>query len=101
MLSECGFPDGFRTAWVYDAVAVLDESESNEDADSFTAVQIFGHSETIRMPTRSIYLPPTDFTQPGWCRDVDEEETLEPSDPIPNTWTSIPPAATTTREWAS
>ncbi len=82
LVSERGFPGDFRTAWVYDAVAVLDESESTRDDAEFTAVQIFGHSETSRIPTRSVYLPPTDFTQAGWCRVVDEEGTLEPSEPL-------------------
>ena len=82
VVSERGFPDGFRTGWIYDAVAVLDEGESSRDEGGFTAVQIFGHSETSRLPTRTIYLPPTDFTHPGWCRVVDEEGTLEPSEPL-------------------
>ena len=81
IVSENGFPDGFRTAWVYDALTVLDEGEKNRSDEFFTAVQIFGHSETSRMPTRSIYLPPTDFTHPGWARVLDEEGTLEPSEP--------------------
>jgi len=80
VVSENGFPDGFKTSWVYDSVAILDESERDRSRESWTAVQIFGHSETSRIPTGSIYIPPTDFTQPGWCRVVDEEGTLEPSD---------------------
>jgi len=82
VVSENGFPDGFRTAWVYDALTVLGEREAGKIEDRFTAVQIFGHSETSRLPTRSVFLPPTDFTQPGWCRVVDEEGTLEPSEPF-------------------
>ncbi|MCX6646208.1 MAG: carboxypeptidase-like regulatory domain-containing protein [bacterium] len=82
IVTENGFPDGFRTAWVYDALTVLDESERNRSEEYYTAVQIFGHSETSRMPTRSIYLPPTDFTHPGWVRVLDEEGTLEPSEPV-------------------
>jgi hypothetical protein len=82
VISERGFPGGFHTAWVYDAVTVLDEGESTDDDAGFNAVQIFGHSETSRLPTRSVYLPPTDFTQPGWYRVVDEQGTLEPSEPI-------------------
>jgi len=82
VVSEKGFPGGFRTAWVYDALAVLGEGESSRDEDYFSAVQIFGHSETSRLPTRSIFLPATDFTQPGWCRVVDQEGTLEPTEPI-------------------
>ncbi len=82
VISERGFPDGFKTAWIYDAITVLDERESCRSEDNFSAVQIFGHSETCRLPTRSIYFPPTDFTRPGWCRVVDEEGTLEPSEPF-------------------
>lgn len=82
VISERGFPGGFRTAWIYDAITLLDESERGDAGDEFTAVQIFGHSETSRLPTRSIYIPPTDFTQPGWCRVIDEEGTLKPSEPL-------------------
>ncbi len=82
VVTERGFPDGFKTCWIYDEVAVLDETERARSEDDFSAVQIFGRSETSRLPTRSIYIPPTDFTQPGWCRVVDEEGTLEPSEPI-------------------
>ena len=81
IVSEKGFPGGFKTAWIYDALTVLDESERNRTDDFFTAVQIFGHSETSRLPTNSIYIPPTDFTHPGWVRVLDEEGTLEPSEP--------------------
>jgi len=82
IVSESGFPDGFRTAWIYDALTVLKEEEENKAGDHFTAVQIFGHSETSRLPTKSVYIPATDFTQPGWCRVVDEEGSLEPSEPM-------------------
>jgi hypothetical protein len=82
VISEHGFPDGFRTCWVYDAIAILDQGERSNDDGGFTAVQIFGHSETSRIPTKSVYIPPTDFTQPGWCRVVDEEGKLEPNEPV-------------------
>ncbi|MFH1676409.1 MAG: hypothetical protein ABIC40_05220, partial [bacterium] len=82
VVSERGFPDGFKTAWIYDAIAVYGEEEDKIEGADFTAVQIFGHSETARLPTRSSYIPPTDFTQPGWCRVVDEEGKLEPSEPL-------------------
>lgn len=82
VISERGFPGEFRTAWIYDEVTVLGETESSVDDAFFNAVQIFGHSETSRLPTGSVYLPPTDFTQPGWYRVVDEEGTLEPVEPV-------------------
>ncbi|HDS29909.1 MAG TPA: carboxypeptidase regulatory-like domain-containing protein [Firmicutes bacterium] len=82
IISERGFPGGFDTAWIYDAVTVLNEGEKSGETAGFNAVQIFGHSETSRIPTRSVYLPPTDFTQPGWYRVVDEKGTLEPVEPV-------------------
>jgi hypothetical protein len=82
IISENGFPDEFKTAWIYDALTVLDESERNRSENNYSAVQIFGHSETSRLPTRSIYIPPTDFMHPGWIRVLDEEGTLEPSEPV-------------------
>jgi hypothetical protein len=82
VISERGFPDGFSTAWIYNEAAILEQGEREVAEADFSAVQIFGHSETSRLPTKSVYLPPTDFTQPGWCRVVDEEGTLEPSEPL-------------------
>lgn len=81
-ISERGFPADFQTCWVYDTAAILDEDERLVDGAPFTAVQIFGRSETSRLPTKSACIPPTDFTQPGWCRVVDEKGTLEPAEPI-------------------
>lgn len=82
IISERGFPDSFKTEWIYETIGLLDESERNKGDSSFTAVQIFGHSETERLPTRSVYLPPTDFTQPGWYRVIDQKGTIEPSGEI-------------------
>lgn len=87
-ISERGYPSGFKTAWVYEDVAIFSEGEENRDKNYFNAVQVFGHCETSRLPTRSAYLSPTDFTMPGWSRVLDEEGTLDPgendrSDEIP------------------
>jgi len=82
VISERGFPGGYRTAWVYDALAIYGDREFSKSENTFTAVQIFGHAETSRLPTKSVYLPPTDFTKPGWVRVIDEEGTLEPSEPF-------------------
>ena len=82
VISERGFPGSFETTWVYDTAVIYDQEETDRNGEFFNAIQIFGHSETSRLPTKSVYIPPTDFTMPGWSRVVDVVGTLEPEDPI-------------------